>query len=138
MERELSDLRHKLAMGGGGAASGSASEVKDVAGTSVASRILADVPAKELKPLADSLKSQIGSGVVVLISVSDGKASIVVAVTEDLTERLNAVDLVRVGSAALGGKGGGGRPDMAQAGGPDGDAAAQAVTAVEEALVERA
>ena len=133
MERELSDLRRKLAMGGG-ADSDNASEVKQVGGISVASRVLADVPAKELKPLADSLKSQIGSGVVTLVSVGDGKASIVVAVTSDLTDRLNAVELVRVGSTALGGKGGGGRPDMAQAGGPNGAAAADAVAASEAAL----
>ncbi|MDA0664836.1 MAG: alanine--tRNA ligase, partial [Proteobacteria bacterium] len=133
MERELSDLRRKLAMGGG-AGPDNASEVKQVAGISLAARVLADVPAKELKPLADSLKSQIGSGVVVLVAVADGKASIVVAVTDDLTGRLNAVDLVRVGSAALGGKGGGGRPDMAQAGGPNGAAAADAIAAIEAAL----
>jgi alanyl-tRNA synthetase len=108
--------------------------VKQIAGISLAARVLADVPAKELKPLADSLKSQIGSGVVVLVVVADGKASIVVAVTDDLTGRLNAVDLVRVGSAALGGKGGGGRPDMAQAGGPNGAAAADAIAAIEAAL----
>jgi alanyl-tRNA synthetase len=138
MERELSDLRRKVAMGGGDTGKGAASEVKTVAGVSLSARVLADVPAKELKPLADSLKSQIGSGVVALVSVSDGKASLVVGVTDDLTAKLNAVDLVRAGSAALGGKGGGGRPDMAQAGGPDGAAAAQAIAAIEEALAAQA
>jgi alanyl-tRNA synthetase len=87
-----------------------------------------------LKPLVDSLKGQVGSGVVAVVSVTDGKASLVVGVTEDLTERVNAVDLVRAGSAAVGGKGGGGRPDMAQAGGPDGAAAAAAIKAIEEAV----
>jgi alanyl-tRNA synthetase len=134
MERELSELRRKLAIGGGGSDAGAGSDVKTVAGVSLSAKVLADVPAKELKPLADSLKSQIGSGVVALISVSDGKASLVVGVTDDLTGRLSAVDLVRAGSAALGGKGGGGRPDMAQAGGPDGAAAAQAIAAIEAAM----
>ena len=136
MERELSDLRRKLAMGGGVGAD-NASEVKKIDGIAFAARVLADVPARELKPLADSLKSQIGSGVVALVAVADGKASIVVAVTDDLTDRLNAVDLVRVGSVALGGKGGGGRPDMAQAGGPNGASAAEAIAAIEGALAGR-
>ena len=84
--------------------------------------------------MADQLKGQVGSGVVALVAVNDGKASIVVGVTDDLTERLSAVDLVRAGSQALGGKGGGGRPDMAQAGGPDGAKADAALSAIEEAL----
>ncbi|MBG05999.1 MAG: alanine--tRNA ligase [Rhodospirillaceae bacterium] len=131
MEREMADLRRKLAEGGGGAAT---PELLDINGVSVATRVLNDVPAKELKPLVDSLKGQVGSGVVAVVSVTDGKASLVVGVTEDLTERVNAVDLVRAGSAAVGGKGGGGRPDMAQAGGPDGAAAAAAIKAIEEAV----
>jgi alanyl-tRNA synthetase len=130
MEREMADLRRKLAEGGGG---NTAPEVQDVNGMSMATRLLEDVPAKELKPLVDSLKGQMGSGIVAVVSVSDGKASLVVGVTDDLTERVSAVDLVRVGSAALGGKGGGGRPDMAQAGGPDGNAAEAALTAITEA-----
>ncbi len=131
MEREMADLRRKLAEGGGGAAT---PDLSDINGVSVATRVLNDVPAKELKPLVDSLKGQVGSGVVAGVSVTDGKASLVVGVTEDLTERVNAVDLVRAGSAAVGGKGGGGRPDMAQAGGPDGAAAAAAIKAIEEAV----
>ena len=131
MEREMADLRRKLAEGGGGAAT---PDLSDINGVSVATRVLNDVPAKELKPLVDSLKGQVGSGVVAVVSVTDGKASLVVGVTEDLTERVNAVDLVRAGSAAVGGKGGGGRPDMAQAGGPDGAAAAAAIKAIEEAV----
>ena len=136
LERETADLRRKIAVGGG--AGGGAPEVQQIAGIAFAARILQDVPAKELKPLTDSLKSQIGSGVVCVVSISDGKASIVVGVTDDLTGRLNAVDLVRAGSAALGGKGGGGRPNMAQAGGPDGAAADQALSAIETALSEQA
>jgi alanyl-tRNA synthetase len=93
-----------------------------------------DLPAKDLKPLADELKKQVGSGVVALVSVTEGKASLVVGVTEDLTGRFSAVDLVRAGSAALGGKGGGGRPDMAQAGGPDGAKADAALKAIESAM----
>ena len=131
MEREMSELRRKLAEVGGGSV---APELLDLNGVSVATRVLIDVPAKELKPLVDSIKGQVGSGVVVVVSVIDGKASLVVGVTEDLTDRLNAVDLVRVGSASVGGKGGGGRPDMAQAGGPDGAAAEAAIKAIEQAI----
>ena len=84
--------------------------------------------------MVDDIKKHIGSGITVVVSVNDGKASIVVGVTDDLVDRVSAVDLVRVGSAALGGKGGGGRPDMAQAGGPDGNAAQAAVDAIGEAV----
>ena len=130
LEREVSDLRRQLAAGGGG----SAPEGKTVAGISFASRVLDGVPPKELKPLADQLKKQVGSGVVAVVAVNEGKASLVVGVTDDLTATKNAVDLVRVGSEAIGGKGGGGRPDMAQAGGPDGASAAKAIEAIEAAL----
>ena len=88
--------------------------------------------------MADDLKQRVGSGVVALVAVAPddegGKASIVVGVTDDLAGRLSAVDLVRVGSQAVGGKGGGGRPDMAQAGGPDGARAGEALAAIEQAL----
>jgi alanyl-tRNA synthetase len=99
-----------------------------------AARVIEGMPAKDLKPLADELKKRIGSGVVVLVAVNDGKASLVVGVTEDSVGKASAVDLVKVGSEALGGKGGGGRPDMAQAGGPDGAAAPKAIAAIEAAL----
>lgn len=134
LERELAEARKKLALGGGGAAGPSDDQVKEVAGIKFAPRVLEDVPAKELKGMADELKKSVGSGVVAVIAVNDGKASLVVGVTEDLTDRLSAVDLVRAGSAAVGGKGGGGRPDMAQAGGPDGAKAANAVAAIEAVL----
>ena len=98
------------------------------------SRVLDGMPAKDLKPMADDMKKQVGSGVVALIAVNDGKASLVVAVTEDLTGRFSAVDLVKAGAAAVGGKGGGGRPDMAQAGGPDGAKANDALAAIEQAM----
>ncbi|WP_193371091.1 alanine--tRNA ligase [Pelagibius marinus] len=132
LERETGELRRKLATGGGGG--GNAEDVREVAGMKFAAKVLDGIPAKDLKPLADDIKKQIGSGVVVLVAVNDGKASLVVAVTEDATGKASAVDLVKVGSAALGGKGGGGRPDMAQAGGPDGAAAPKAIEAIEAAL----
>ena len=136
LEREVSELRQQVAMGGG--AKDDTPGAKDIGGVSLASRTLDGVPAKELKPLVDSLKIQLGSGVVAVVSVVEGKASLVVGVTDDLTERMSAVDLVRAGSAAVGGKGGGGRPDMAQAGGPDGSAAQAAIDAIEGAIGERA
>jgi len=131
MEREISDLRKKLATGGAG---GGAGDVKDVNGVKYLGKVLDDIPGKELKSMVDEMKNQVGSGVCVAISVNDGKASIVVGVTDDLTDSQNAVDLVRIGSGALGGKGGGGRADMAQAGGPDGSKANEALAAIEAAL----
>lgn len=132
LERDVSDLRRKLAAGGG---TGSADPAaKDVAGIQFASRLLEDIPPKELKPLADQMKQQIGSGVVALVAVNDGKASLVVGVTDDLTATHDAVHLVRAGVESIGGKGGGGRPDMAQAGGPDGSGAAKALEAIEAAI----
>ena len=132
LEAELTDMRRKMATGGSGGAADAGH--KDVGGIAYAGRVLDGVPARELKSFADDLKTQLGSGVVALCSNADGKASLVVGVTDDLTERLNAVDLVRIGSAALGGKGGGGRPDMAQAGGPDAGKAEEALAAIEAAL----
>jgi alanyl-tRNA synthetase len=131
LEREIADLRRQIATGGGGAGG---AETRSVNGVTYAPRLLKDVPARDLKGLADDIKAKIGSGVVALASAADGKASLVVAVTPDLVGKLNAVDLVRVGSEAIGGKGGGGRPDMAQAGGPDGARAADALAAIEKAL----
>jgi alanyl-tRNA synthetase len=108
---------------------------KDINGIKFGSHIFKDVlPVKDLKPMVDDLKNRLGSGVVAVIAINDGKVSIVVGVTEDLTGKISAVDLVRVGSAALGGKGGGGRPDMAQAGGSNPDAANDAVSAIEKSL----
>jgi alanyl-tRNA synthetase len=129
LERQVAELQKKLATGGGGA------EVETVAGVKLAARNLGDVPARELKGLADAIGKQLGSGVVALVSSADGKASVVVGVSPDLTDRFNAVELVRAASAAVGGKGGGGRPDMAQAGGPDGSRAEEALAAVRGAMV---
>lgn len=135
LERDLSDAKKKLAMGGGGKSGGAADDVRSVGDIKLMARSLSGIDIKDLKSLADEGKKQLGSGIVALVGVSeDGKASIVVGVTSDLTGRFSAVDLVRKGSEALGGKGGGGRPDMAQAGGPDGSKAAAALAAVEAAL----
>ncbi|MEQ8654067.1 MAG: alanine--tRNA ligase [Kiloniellales bacterium] len=132
LEREVTELRRKIAAGGGGDAA--PAEQRKVAGISLIAKLLPDMPAKDLKPLADELKRQVGSGVVALVATNEGKASLVVGVTEDLTDRLDAVSLVRAGSSALGGKGGGGRPDMAQAGGPEAAKAAEALAAIEAAM----
>ncbi|MCC5618956.1 alanine--tRNA ligase [Nostoc sp. CHAB 5715] len=130
LERELADVKKKLALGGG-AASGTADLVRSIAGVNVLGRVVTGVEPKDLKGLADDGKQTIGSGIVAFVGVSeDGKASAVVAVTDDLTSRFSAVDLVRIASASLGGKGGGGRADMAQAGGPDGDKADAAIEAI--------
>jgi len=133
LERELADAKRKLAMGGG--QGGSADAVREVNGVKFLGKPVSGVDPKDLKGMADEAKAGLGSGVVALIGVSDdGKASAVVAVTEDLVGRFSAVDLVRVASAALGGKGGGGRTDMAQAGGPDGAQADEAIEAIAAAL----
>ncbi len=135
MERDLAEARKALALGGGGSA-GVASDIREVGGIKLMAKVVRGVQPKDLKPLADDAKQAVGSGVVVFIGAAeDGKASVVVGVTDDLTGRYSAVDLVRVAATALGGKGGGGRPDMAQAGGPDASHADAAILAVEQALV---
>jgi len=137
LERELSEARKKIAMGGGGAASASsgAAGVRDVGGIKLMARSVEGIEIKDLKNLADQGKKQLGSGVVALVATSgDGKASIVVGVTPDLVTRFSAVDLVRKASEVLGGKGGGGKPDMAQAGGPDGAKAGAALDAIAAAM----
>jgi alanyl-tRNA synthetase len=139
LERDLSEARKRLAMGGGaaaanGAAAGAAG-VREIGNVKLMARSVEGIEMKDLKSLADDGKKQLGSGVVAIVGVTDdGKAGVVVGVTSDLISRFNAVDLVRVASEALGGKGGGGRPDMAQAGGPDGAKAAAALTAIEKAM----
>jgi alanyl-tRNA synthetase len=132
LERQVTELQRKLATGGGGA------EVEELNGVKLAARNLGEVPARDLKGLADAIGKQLGSGVVALVSTAEGKASIVVGVSQDLTGRFNAVELVRAASAAVGGKGGGGRPDMAQAGGPDGAQADAALAAVRGVLAAQA
>ncbi|MCF1461037.1 alanine--tRNA ligase [Agrobacterium vitis] len=133
LERELADAKRKLAMGGG--STGVADVPRDLGGIKFIGKQLAGIDPKDLKGMADEAKSALGSGVVLLIAVAeDGKASAVASVTGDLTSKVSAVDLVRVASSALGGKGGGGRPDMAQAGGPDGAKADDAIEAVAKAI----
>jgi alanyl-tRNA synthetase len=135
LERELSDAKKKIAMGGGGSSNGVVSDVRSVGNVKLMARVVTGIDIKELKSLADEGKKQLGSGVVALVATSeDGKGSIVVGVTPDLTARFSAVDLVRKASEVLGGKGGGGKPDMAQAGGPDGAKADAALKAIEAAL----
>jgi alanyl-tRNA synthetase len=139
LERDLSDARRKLAMGGGAAVadgSAGASGVREVGNVKLMARSVENIEMKDLKSLADDGKKQLGSGVVAIVGVTgDGKAGVVVGVTSDLTSRFNAVDLARVASQVLGGKGGGGgRPDMAQAGGPDGAKAGAALSAIEKAM----
>ncbi|MEC9347252.1 MAG: alanine--tRNA ligase [Pseudomonadota bacterium] len=135
LERELSELRRKVAMGGGAAAGGPAAQ--EIAGIRFVGQVAEGVPARDLKALVDEMKGQ-GPGVYAVVGVTDGKAALVVGVTEDLAGRLSAVDLVRAGVGAIGGKGGGGRPDMAQGGGPDGDAAQAAIDAVGQAIAAAA
>jgi alanyl-tRNA synthetase len=136
LERNLSEAKKKLAMGGGGKADGdAATDVRQINGVKLLARVVSGVELKDLRSLADEGKRQIGSGIVAIVATAaDGKAGIVVGVTDDLTKRFNAVDLVRKGAEALGGKGGGGRPDMAQAGGPDGSKADAALRAIKDAL----
>jgi len=120
MEAEVSKLRKQLATGS------AAAEVKDVNGIKYQALLLDGIPPKELRPMVDELKGKLGSGVVTLVTTNEGKVSLAVGVTGDLTDRINAVDLVRKGAEALGGKGGGGKPDFAQAGGTDAANANQA------------
>lgn len=131
LEREVSDLRKKVAMGGGSATQTGSEKINNI---SFIGRLVMDVPPRDLRALIDESKEQLGSGVVVFIANNDGKAAIAAGVSKDLADRVNAVDLVRAGSAALGGKGGGGRADFAQAGGPDGDAGKNAIEAIKEML----
>ena len=129
-ERELADAKKALAMGGGGGATGPA--VEQVGDTAFIAQVVDGLDPKELRGTVDGLKKQVGSGVAMLVAVNDGRASVAVGVTDGITH--NAVDLVKLAVAALGGQGGGGRPDMAQGGGPDGGAADAAVAAVKAAL----
>jgi alanyl-tRNA synthetase len=132
LERDLAEARRKLAMGGGAAGE---DPIRTVSGIKLMARAVSGIEMKDLKSLADEGKKRLGSGIVAIVGVAeDGKAGIVVGVTEDLTPRYDAVSLVRAGAEKLGGKGGGGRRDMAQAGGPNGADAEAALAAVEAAL----
>ena len=133
MEKELGEARRKLALGGGEGGKSSV-EATVINGVNYLGQVLDGVSPKDLRGLIDDAKKKLGSGVVCFVTVNDGKAALVLGVTDDLTTRYNAVDLIRIAAEAVGGKGGGGRPDMAQTGGPDGAKAQDAVDAVAKAL----
>ncbi|MEL6979841.1 MAG: alanine--tRNA ligase [Pseudomonadota bacterium] len=139
LTNELASLRKQLALAGGASGGGAAAEPasKSIAGVAFLAQALDGVSAKDLRGLIDEHKKRLGSGVVLLITGADGKAAAAAGVTEDLTAKISAVDLVRVAATALGGKGGGGRPDMAQAGGADASKAPDAIAAVEAALASK-
>ena len=134
LERELAEAKKALALGGAGAAAAGAPADETVADVNFSGQVYDGLDARELRGLLDGAKQRLGSGVAVALAVNDGRAAIAVAVTDDLTARFDAVALVRAGVEALGGKGGGGRPDMAQGGGPDAGRAADAITAVKAAM----
>ncbi len=137
LQRDLSQARQAMALGtldGGGSAKDGDGGARQVGGVNFSGRRLDGVPAKELRAMVDAAKQKLGSGIVAFVAVNEGKAALTIGVTDDLTDRFSAVDLVRVGAAALGGKGGGGRPDMAQAGGPDGKDADSALSAIADAI----
>ena len=131
LERDLAEAKRKLAMGGGGSAPAGPEVIN---GVNLIARVAEGVGGKDLRALVDEAKAKIGSGVVAFVGVADGKAGVAIGVTADLTSKYSAVDLVKVAAAALGGQGGGGRPDMAQAGGPDASKADEAIAAVKAAL----
>ena len=132
LEKELADAKKALALTGGGGPAQSADE--EIAGVKFSGQVLDGLSPKELRPLLDEAKQRLGSGIAAAVAVNDGKAAFAVAVTDDLTERFSAVELVRVGVETLGGKGGGGRPDLAQGGGPDGSKGEDAIAAVRAAI----
>ncbi|WP_350334826.1 alanine--tRNA ligase [Coralliovum pocilloporae] len=135
LERQLAEAKKQLALGGGSGAGAGDNPIRDINGTKLLARSVEGIQPKDLRGLVDDGKASVESGIVVIVGVTDdGKAGLVVGVTSDLTERFSAVDLVRAGAAALGGKGGGGRPDMAQAGGPDGAKATDAIEAIAVAV----
>jgi alanyl-tRNA synthetase len=132
LERELAEAKKALALGGGAGAAAAGPE--QVNGINFVGQVVDGLDPKGLRGAVDETKARIGSGVAVLVAVNDGRASIAVGVTDDLTGRFNAVDLLRKAVEVLGGQGGGGRPDMAQGGGPDGSKGDEAIAAVKAAL----
>ena len=133
LERELADARRKLALSGGGGG-GAVSEVEEIGGVKFIGRVLDGVDGKGLRPVIEDFRKQVGSGVVAVVGVSEGRAAIAVAVTADLTGRLSAAELIRTAVPAMGGQGGGGKPDFAQGGAPDGARAQAGVDAVRAIL----
>jgi len=138
LEKELASAKKQLALGGGNAAgdAGASAQDEDIGGIAFSGQVLQGLDPKELRPLLDDAKKRMGSGIAAAVAVNDGRAAFAAAVTQDLTERFDAVTLVRIGVEALGGKGGGGRADMAQGGGPDGAQANAALDAVRAALAQ--
>ncbi len=131
LQKQIADLKRQMTLGGGSSAS---QEFTNLGPYKAAVRHLTDVPARDLKALVDQLKKEIGSGIVIVTSIAEGKVSLVIGVTDDLTSKISAVDLVKVGAQTLGGQGGGGRPDLAQAGGVDVNAIGKLVDALERVL----
>lgn len=136
LEKELAEAKKALALGGGAVGGAAQSADEEISGVTFSGQVLEGLNPKELRPLLDEAKQRMGSGIAAIVAVNDGKAACAVAVTDDLTDRFSAVDLVRIGVETLGGKGGGGRADMAQGGGPDGSQADAAIAAVKDALAK--
>jgi alanyl-tRNA synthetase len=133
LERELADARKQLAMGDGASKADGPAAV-DVGGRKFLGQVVEGFDPKGLRAAVDDMKKRLGSGIGALIAVNEGRASVAVGVTDDLADQVSAVDLVKAAVATLGGQGGGGRPDMAQGGGPDGSKAKEALDAVKDAL----
>ena len=131
MQNEVAQLRRELAMGGGAAGG---PEAKDINGVKFVAQVLSGVSGKDLPALIDEMKARLGSGAVLLIADTGGKPAVAAGVTADLTARLSAVTIVKAAAEAMGGKGGGGRPDMAQAGGADASKADEAIKAAEAVI----
>jgi len=135
LERELAEAKKALALGGGAKQETGPEHIN---GHAFVGQVIEGLDPKGLRSLVDENKARVGSGVVALIAINDGRASVAVGVTDDLSGAINAVDLVKTAVAALGGQGGGGRPDMAQGGGPEGAQAPAAMAAIRSAIEERA
>ncbi len=133
-ENELGEAKKALAMGGG--SKSEAIEPEEVGGRKFLGQVVEGLNPKDLRSTVDDMKKRLGSGIAALVAVNDGRASVAVGVTDDLAKQFNAVELVKAAVAALGGQGGGGRSDMAQGGGPDGDKAGEALAAVKDALAK--
>ena len=131
LEKDLADAKRQLAMGGGG---GAAAAVEEIGGVKLMARIMDGIGGKDLRPIAEDYKKQVGSGIVALIGILDGKAAVTVAVTADLTGRFNAAELAKAAVLAMGGQGAGGKPDFAQGGAPNADAADAGLNAIKQHL----
>jgi len=133
LEQQVAELKKQVAMGGGGNSTAS-DEIEKIGEFNFIGKVLNDFPAKDLRGLVDELKVKLGSGIVAVITCEDGKASVVTGVTQDISARISAVELAQIAAGVLGGKGGGGRPDMAQAGGPEAGNANDAINALKSRI----